>query len=260
MVNSLPLAQALTVLATMALSVTGVDAAVIHEREDTAIANVINPHKETYLSGIDLLKDEDLAKYTSDGLTLQMIKDQVLSLATWSASDQSKFSADDMPFYWFFNDTRLAAAKTDRDEGTGYGCQVVLLYDNIHKRFNMSSEQPNSAWDQPAHMAPWCNKGVDFVSDTTTGGAAYGFKELKPYTEPEWETLVVFLRSVDPLMSTCVGCRQLSEYTGINNLNSRPYSTLGGSRTNETAWADDIDSLWLGDPSPEKPVDETVNK
>lgn len=199
MVNTLPLAQAFTVLATLSLSVRQTSAAVISERQDPAASTDVpqappNNRAETYrISGISSVEERAQYINTTSGLDDYYIQEQALSMATFDGAEDAKW-------FWFFEKTKIAIEKMGGEMGEG--CQVALYFDDVKSRYelgktanwNMIGRHP---WNTASAWAPWCyttNSGDPW--NIRFDGNVLGYKTIRPSTDPAHTALFVMLRSV----------------------------------------------------------------
>lgn len=199
MVYRLSFAQAFTVLATLALSSPQATAAIIRERQDAPaapdISNITNDQPDTYhWDGFDQESEVEQYQDATKWLDLYYIREQALSIAKFDGSDEKDW-------YWFFAKTHIA--QNPETGGPGAGCQVALYYDNIKKRYDLATENnfattEDSRWHVPSAMSPWCSEestAMDIViKNDKYDEKLFGYKTIRPSTDPEHEALIVLLR------------------------------------------------------------------
>ena len=175
-------------LVTLALSATLAHAGIMRERDEVSTPTVLNVHQAAYQRRLEQYNDTQLAEWTPEGYSRDLLMEQALSLAGWD-------DVNDQLFYWFFEKTQLALSEAAKG-GPGYGCQVALLFDEVPKRLELyrSANASSNLWSRPKHMTPWCNDTLKDIPYNDSGSMMVGFKTIKPSTEPDADLFVVLLR------------------------------------------------------------------
>jgi hypothetical protein len=182
MVNSLPLAQALNLLAALMLwSSTQVDAAIVHRRQEApaAVEGEIAYYHYREVPDTDMPTDE---------LKKDYYRQQALSVSSFPDADSKLWS-------WFFDKTSIAKSLATDKGAPGFGCQVALYFDNVKHRYDRCKENElGEAWVRPAIMAPWCNAALDDINENTYLDETLGFKTIRPNDDPQHHAIFMILR------------------------------------------------------------------